>query len=168
MSKSMKSSSKKEKAEDLKSPDPVDVYVGKRLRLRRNMLKMSQDYLAEAVHVTFQQIQKYENGSNRISASRLYNISEILNVPISFFFEGLDPQKKTSKGDFKKAEAKGVFLREDGRAFKDPMADTKTLELVNAFWKISDLSSRDKIFDLVRAMSGSLSGDDKQDKDEEK
>ena len=77
--------------ENKKKPNPIDIHVGSRIRLRRTMLGMSQEKLGESLGITFQQIQKYEKGTNRVGASRLQNISSILNVPVSFFFEGLQP-----------------------------------------------------------------------------
>ncbi|WP_184438129.1 helix-turn-helix domain-containing protein, partial [Roseospira goensis] len=72
-------------------PDPLDIHVGQRLRLRRTMLRRSQDSLARALGVSFQQVQKYERGTNRLGASRLFDVARCLGVPVSFFFEGLDP-----------------------------------------------------------------------------
>lgn len=72
------------------SPNPVDIHVGSRVRLRRTLLGMSQEMLGDAIGLTFQQIQKYERGTNRISASRLYDLSRALDVPVSFFFDGCD------------------------------------------------------------------------------
>ena len=72
-------------------PDPIDVHVGSRLRMRRNMLGMSQEKLGEAVGLTFQQIQKYERGANRVGASRLYQFARVLDVPVSFFYDDVDP-----------------------------------------------------------------------------
>jgi len=80
-------------------PHPVDVHVGKQLRLRRTALGMSQERLGEGLDLTFQQVQKYERGSNRISASKLYDVAKILDVPVSWFFAGLDDGKKHDEGD---------------------------------------------------------------------
>ena len=124
-----------------------DVYIGQRLKLRRTMLKMSQDELATMVGVTFQQIQKYESGANRISASRLFVFSKILNVDISFFFEGLE--RKVPSVEFLCNESNKVS--ENIKEF-DPMLDTETLQLVNAYWKIQDEERRQKILDFILSM----------------
>jgi transcriptional regulator with XRE-family HTH domain len=137
------------------SPDPIDVHVGKRLKLRRNMLKMSQDQLANLVGVTFQQIQKYENGTNRISASRLFKIAKALDTPISFFFEGFE---STDSGDYSYADQSNTSqtseaaVHEEKKRF-DPIMDNKTLELVSAYWQIQDPDAREKFYQLVLAMA---------------
>src|SRR6185437_5775644 len=84
--------------ENKKKPNPTDIYVGSRIRLRRNMLGMSQESLGEQLGITFQQIQKYEKGTNRVGASRLQAISSILNVPVSFFFEDFPNQEGAGRG----------------------------------------------------------------------
>jgi len=73
------------------APNPIDIHVGSRVRLRRNMLGLSQEKLGEAIGLTFQQVQKYERGANRIGASRLHDLSRVLDVPVSFFFDDMDP-----------------------------------------------------------------------------
>src|ERR687894_1039497 len=84
----------------VETPNPVDVRVGARLRLRRNMLGLSQEKLGEAIGLTFQQVQKYERGANRIGASRLYELSRALDVPVSFFFGDTDPVRAPAMGGF--------------------------------------------------------------------
>ncbi|MCR8726758.1 helix-turn-helix domain-containing protein [Frigidibacter sp. ROC022] len=113
---------------------PVDVYVGKRVRHRRWMLGVTQQQLAEQVGIKFQQIQKYETGMNRISASRLWDIAEALEVPISFFFEGLDGQETgaLTPGDL--------------------MSDKEALELVRSYYAIPE-TQRKRLFDLARVLS---------------
>ena len=103
-------------------PDPIDVHVGRRVRLRRKELDLSQERLADALGITFQQVQKYERGSNRISASKLYRIAQVLHAPVSFFFEGLDdagaasnaPRTSAWTGLFEQlaAEPNGAILAE--------------------------------------------------------
>lgn len=136
------------------SPDSIDLYVGKRLRFRRSMLKMSQDQLATLVGVTFQQIQKYENGTNRISASRLYKISEALNVSIHFFFDGLEEAIPSENKKYtNKEKSKNKYqIQEEKRKF-DPMFDTETLELIAAFQKVTNPKDKDKILKLILAIS---------------
>ena len=111
------------------SPKPVDLHVGNRLRMRRTLLGLSQEKLGEAIGLTFQQVQKYERGLNRIGASRLWDISRILDVPISFFFEDLD-----NNASVKNQIPYVPGLAEDKAAFNyDPMSKKETIELVRAF-----------------------------------
>jgi transcriptional regulator with XRE-family HTH domain len=114
---------------------PVDVHVGKRVRHRRWMLGVTQQHLAERVGIKFQQIQKYETGMNRISASRLWDIAEALDVPISFFFEGLDGAARAE------ADLPG-----------DLMSDKEALELVRSYYAIPE-AQRKRLFDLARVLS---------------
>lgn len=114
---------------------PVDVHVGKRVRHRRWMVGMTQQQLADKVGIKFQQIQKYETGMNRISASRLWDISEALSVPISFFFEGLDSRKQ-------------VVEEIDG----DILADKEALMLVRSYYAIPEAQRR-RLFDLAKVLS---------------
>ncbi|MEM1265466.1 MAG: helix-turn-helix transcriptional regulator [Pseudomonadota bacterium] len=117
---------------------PVDVHVGKRIRHRRWMLGMTQQQLGEAVGIKFQQIQKYETGMNRVSASRLWDIARVLDVPVSFFFEGLDAEY----------EADAVAAQPAG----DLLADKEALELVRSYYAIPE-EQRRKLFDLARVLS---------------
>lgn len=117
---------------------PVDVHVGKRIRHRRWSVGITQQQLAEAVGIKFQQIQKYETGMNRVSASRLWDIAEALSVPVSFFFEGL--------GD----EAAEL---DDGRELpKDILKDKEALELVRSYYAIPETQRR-RLFELARVLS---------------
>lgn len=127
-----------------KVPNPIDVHVGGRVRLRRMMQNMSQEKLGESLGITFQQIQKYEKGTNRIGASRLQHIASVLQVPVSFFFE--DAPGAASEPGF-----------EEGRpaAFvTDFLASSEGLQLNRAFVRIKDAKVRRKIVDLVRAVAG--------------
>lgn len=117
---------------------PVDVHVGKRVRHRRWMVGMTQQQLAERVGIKFQQIQKYETGMNRVSASRLWDIADALEVPVSFFFEGLDP-----KAQLANVEA-GVPA--------DILADKEALELVRSYYAIPE-NQRRRLFELARVLS---------------
>lgn len=129
---------------DKKKPNPIDVHVGSRIRLRRNMLGLSQERLGESLGITFQQIQKYEKGTNRVGASRLQAIASILNTPVSFFFEGAVDDENTN--------AAGVS--EDGAAFvTDFLNSSEGLQLNRAFMKIPDPKVRRKILDLVKALA---------------
>ena len=116
---------------------PVDVHVGKRIRHRRWLVGMTQQQLAEQVGIKFQQIQKYETGANRVSASRLWDISEALDVPVSFFFEGLDAEARTAHGDAVPA---------------DLMGDKEALDLVRSYSAIPE-NQRRRLFDLARVLS---------------
>ena len=143
---------------DDKKPDPIDVHVGRRLRLRRDILKMSQEHLAGAVGVTFQQIQKYEQGKNRVSASRLFDIAQMLEVPISYFFEGLEDNVLKDRPSPKKILPPGASEDgpEDGPAAldSDPLSRMESLELLRAYWRIKDDEARKRLLDLVKSMSG--------------
>src|SRR6187200_1628433 len=114
-------------------PNPIDVHVGSRVRLRRTLLGMSQEKLGEAIGLTFQQVQKYERGANRIGASRLFDLSRVLDVPVSFFFDDMpaDPDSiPTADGSI------GGFGEEKSSSFEpDPMAKRETLELVRAYYR---------------------------------
>src|SRR5689334_22274928 len=127
------------------TPNPIDVLVGTRLRLRRSMLGLSQARLGEAIGLTFQQVQKYERGANRIGASRLHELSRVLNVPVSFFFDDTDPVRAQAIGDFAESSAE---------AFKsDPLRKAETIELVRAYFSIKDATVRRRLLDLVKALT---------------
>jgi transcriptional regulator with XRE-family HTH domain len=127
-------------------PNPVDIHVGSRVRLRRTMLGMSQEKLGDAISLTFQQVQKYERGANRIGASRLFELSRVLDVPVSFFFD--DMSLDTSRGN------RIGHLSEDGETLElDPMAKRETLELVRAYYRITDPGVRKKVFELAKALA---------------
>ncbi len=118
---------------------PVDVHVGKRIRHRRWMVGMTQQQLAEKVGIKFQQIQKYETGMNRVSASRLWDIAETLEVPVNFFFEGIDDA--------------GAQERVAGAAMPgDIMADKEAMELVRSYYAIPE-NQRRRLFELARVLS---------------
>ena len=126
-----------------KSPNPTDVHVGLRVRMRRLMLDLSQTDLARALGVTFQQVQKYEKGTNRISASRLQLMSQVLKVPIPYFFEGLPSPSKSSKDDSHAPDfVSDFFTSSDG------------VSLSRAFMRIRKPTLRRSIVDLVEAMAG--------------
>lgn len=126
-------------------PNPIDVHVGRRLRLRRTLLGMSQEKLGEAVRLTFQQIQKYERGVNRIGSSRLYQLSQILDVPVSFFFDDMPPLET--------GDAPGLGEGAPTPFEPDPMAKRETLELVRAYYRISDPAARKRLFQLTKAIA---------------
>jgi transcriptional regulator with XRE-family HTH domain len=125
-----------------KAPNPIDKYVGSRVRMRRIMLGMSQEKLGEALGLTFQQIQKYEKGTNRVGASRIQQISEILQVPVSFLFEG----GPTSTG--------GGFGEGTSPTYvSDFLATSEGLALTRAFTRIADAKLRRSIVDLVEQIA---------------
>lgn len=130
--------------------NPVDVHVGSRVRLRRTLLGMSQEKLGDAVGLTFQQIQKYERGANRIGASRLYEFSRVLDVTVSYFFEDLPEELKTHQGRL----SAGMREPEEESLERDPMAKRETLELVRAYYRISNARVRKRVFDLAKALAG--------------
>lgn len=127
---------------------PIDVHVGARIRLRRTLLGLSQERLGELIGLTFQQVQKYERGSNRVGASRLYDLSRVLDVPMSFFFEDMVEEAPAKQGKRKASEDRAEF---DGG--KAPIAKRETLELVRAYYRIDDTSVRQRVFDLIKTMS---------------
>jgi transcriptional regulator with XRE-family HTH domain len=132
-----------------KKPNPIDTHVGSRVRLRRMLLGMSQERLGDSMGLTFQQVQKYEKGVNRIGASRLFQISKILDVPVQFFFE----EAPYAGGD---ASAPRGMAEPDSEAFILEFLNSREgLELNRAFVKISDAKVRKSVVDLVRALSAS-------------
>ena len=125
-------------------PDPIDAHVGSRVRLRRTLLGMSQSKLGDPLGLTFQQIQKYERGANRIASSRLYRLSKILDVPVAFFFDEMAQGIATS--------AKGVAEKEQKSFEPDRLATRETLELVRAYYRVKDEKVRKRLFELVKAI----------------
>jgi transcriptional regulator with XRE-family HTH domain len=130
--------------ENKKKPNPIDIHVGSRIRLRRTMLGMSQEKLGESLGITFQQIQKYEKGTNRVGASRLQNISNILTVPVSFFFEDAPGEQPSGSGMAEASSSNYVV---------DFLSSSEGLQLNRAFVKIGDAKVRRKIVDLVKALA---------------
>src|SRR3954465_7605567 len=131
--------------ENKKKPNPIDMLLGSRIRLRRTMLGMSQEKLGESLGITFQQIQKYEKGTNRVGASRLQNISSILNVPVSFFFEDAPGDHTSSAGGMAEASSSNYVV--------DFLSSSEGLQLNRAFVKISDGKVRRKGVELVKALA---------------
>ena len=126
-------------------PSPVDVHVGARARLRRVLLGMTQTKLADALGLTFQQVQKYERGTNRISSSRLYDLSRVLDVPIEHFFEDMPPAVATSPPAIK-GHGKA---KKPPRYEPNPMVKRETLELVRAYYKIEDANVRKRLREMI-------------------
>jgi transcriptional regulator with XRE-family HTH domain len=144
----MASSSKHRRPGRRKSetPHPIDVHVGSRVRLRRLMQGMSQEQLGAAIGLTFQQVQKYERGANRIGASRLYYLGQVLDVPPEFFYSDVDPVRAPA--------IPGGFAEPPAEAFEeDPLRQRETIELVEAYYAISDHAVRRRLFELARALA---------------
>lgn len=125
-------------------PNPVDVHVGSRIRLRRTLLGMSQEKLGAAIGLTFQQVQKYERGTNRVGSSRLYQLARVLNVPVSFFFDDMPDDVAQAPTNF--AEAPVPFEN-------SPFTKRETLELVRAYHRITTNSVRKRVFELVKSLA---------------
>lgn len=137
-------------AGEKESANPVDAYVGMRLKERRQSLDISQSTLGELLGVTFQQVQKYERGSNRISASRLYHLSELLEVPVAYFFDGYNGKKaeKTKKTAKKMVDYTWLEGPDD-----DLMTRKETIELVNAYYNVRDSNVRRQFVKVMAAMA---------------
>ncbi|MBE7620554.1 helix-turn-helix domain-containing protein [Gluconacetobacter entanii] len=151
------------------TPSPVDVYVGSRIRLRRTLLGMSQERLGTALGLTFQQVQKYERGANRVGASRLYDLARVLDVPIAFFFDGMPDEAALPQASSMPvesfAEARGAFGGTpapaqpeggDDRFASNELAllsRRETIDLVRSYYRISDPAVRRRVLDLVRSMA---------------
>jgi transcriptional regulator with XRE-family HTH domain len=131
-------------------PSPIDVHVGSRVRLRRTLLGLSQEKLGEAVGLTFQQIQKYERGANRIGASRLFEFSRILDVPVSFFFDDMGERVPAAADP-----GGGLSDQPQGPLEPDPLTRRETLELVRAYYRISSPQVRKRLFELAKSLGAS-------------
>jgi transcriptional regulator with XRE-family HTH domain len=132
----------------------IDTHVGTRVRLRRTLLGMSQEKLGEALGLTFQQVQKYERGANRIGAGRLYHLSKVLDVPVSFFFDDL-PE---TEGRPAAIGLSGMSETPVESFEAEAMSRRETLELVRAYYRINDAAVRKRVFDLVKSMSVPVPG----------
>ncbi len=133
---------------------PIDAHVGARVRLRRTLLGMTQTHLGDALGLTFQQMQKYERGANRISASRLFDLSRVLDVPIQYFFDDMLAATAASSPAQGGGKAKKLPSYEP-----DPMAKRETLELVRAYYKITDPEIRKHIFAMTKTLGAAASKD---------
>lgn len=136
----------------LGNPNPIDVHVGQRIRLRRTLLGMTQQKLGRALGLTFQQVQKYERGTNRVGSSRLFDLGRVLEVSIAYFFDDMSA---------------GVQARSPGRLHglaepkpleyePDPAAKRETLELVRAYYRIGDPKLRKRVFELTKSLAAPL------------
>lgn len=131
-----------------RSPNPVDIHVGARVRLRRKILRLSQEKLGEELGVTFQQVQKYERGANRVGASRLWKLSEVLDVPVSFFYDGLS----TEYGGQSDSPALLSESPDQSPVVYDFINSTDGVSLAKAILKIKNKSVRRQILELARAL----------------
>ncbi len=129
------------------TPHPVDVHVGGRLRIRRTLLGLSQTALGEALGLTFQQVQKYERGANRMGSSRLYDLARVLDVPIEYFFDDMPAAVAASSPTLGRGRAKKPPSYEP-----DPMAKRETMEFVRAYYKIKDANVRKRLRELAKAL----------------
>jgi transcriptional regulator with XRE-family HTH domain len=130
-------------------PNPIDVHVGTRIRQRRTLLGMSQERLADAIGLTFQQVQKYERGANRVGSSRLYDLARILDVPLSYFFDEMSAEVS--------AQTPSALMKMKQQPANDqeadPLARRETLEFVRAYYKIENPAVRKRVFELTKAVA---------------
>jgi transcriptional regulator with XRE-family HTH domain len=138
---------------DSKLPSGIDRVVGQRIRWRRRELKLTQERLGELLELTFQQVQKYEKGVNRVSAGRLYEIAGVLGVPISYFFDGAEEFLGAEQSEF----------AEDEDEPHAPVMTPEMLELISAFQKIEDISLRKSLLNTVRAAASAFDNRSGQD-----
>ncbi len=137
------------------APNPIDIHVGNRVRMCRTLMGMSQERLGQALGLTFQQVQKYERGMNRIGASRLWDISQVLNTPISFFYEGISEDAENlsprhiNENTSSTKSVQDVMLTLD----TNPLNRKETLELVRAYYRIPDRNAAHRIFDLIKSLA---------------
>jgi len=133
-----------------KNPNPIDVHVGNRVRMRRMLVGMSQEKLGDALGLTFQQVQKYEKGANRVSASRLYQMASTLGVPIQFFFDDIPVSNQaTNPEGMAESDSAGVLM--------DFLNSSEGFQMGRAFSSIEDSNVRRRVLDLVKALSASQS-----------
>ena len=135
----------------------IDMHVGKRIRLRRTLLGMSQEQLGTELNITFQQVQKYERGANRVSASRLWDIGQILDAPINYFFD--DMSEVTMRNSPRRVSRGSEDQEIVDDQTKDPMARRETLELVRTYYSIKKPLVRKRVSDMVKSIAVTLAGD---------
>ncbi len=136
-------------------PSPIDVHVGGRVRLRRTLMGLSQERLGEALGLTFQQVQKYERGVNRIGASRLFDLARVLDVPIGFFFDDMPDSVGGTPGGLPRRTTGGGFADAQEGFEDDTLHRRETLELVRAYYRIIDPAVRKRVFDLIKSLTPS-------------
>lgn len=151
-------------------PNPIDVHVGKRIKIRRNLLGWSQEALGMKLGLTFQQVQKYEKGLNRVSASRLWDFAVVMDTPIGFFYDDMDERtvSHSPRAFSNRRTSDDTVMCEENTAFEaDPMRKLETLELVKAYYKISNRRLAKHLFDLIVDMAKSQYIHNKEDKNDE-
>lgn len=131
----------------LNGPDPIDKYVGSRIRARRVGLRLSQTKLGQAINVTFQQVQKYENGANRVGASNLFKIGKALGVEVSFFYEGMPEYVDQGNG------VAGLSDRDQKVFESDPLTSREAIELMHNYYRVSDEQVRRRLFQFVKSLA---------------
>src|SRR5205823_3829121 len=132
-----------------RSPNAIDIHVGSRIRLRRTLLGMSQGKLGDAIGLTFQQVQKYERGANRVGSSRLFDLARVLDVPLSYFFGEMSASTSARSPALLRGKAEQKPL-----AFQpDPLAKRETLELVRAYYHITDSRVRKRVLELTKSLA---------------
>ena len=139
-------------------PNPVDIHVGNRVRMYRTLKGLSQEKLAEELGLTFQQVQKYEKGLNRIGASRLWDISQVLETPVGLFYEGITEETKNlSPRHLQETLSHEEWIEKvaqiTGQLDKDPLNRRETLELMRAYYRIPNRSAAKKILELMRTLA---------------
>ncbi len=144
------------------SPNQIDIYIGKRLLLRRKALKMSQNTLGKKMGISFQQVQKYEKGQNRISASRLYDFATLLGVDTNYFYQDMPQEISNKSPRFIVSSNKYDNISADFIASKDPLKSSHIQELVNNFIRLPNNHVADSLFDLIAALISSQSASDKK------
>ena len=138
----------------LGKPNPIDVHVGARVRLRRTFLGFSQERLGDAIGLTFQQVQKYERGANRIGASRLFDLSRVLDVPIAYFYDDMDDDvREQSPGQLHARNEEPSALERDS----DPLTRRESIQLLRNYYKITDEAARRGLFDLANSLAKAYS-----------
>lgn len=134
-------------------PNPIDIHVGSRVRLRRTLLGMSQEKLGEAIGLTFQQVQKYERGANRIGASRLFDLAQVLDVPVSFFYDDL-PETLAHPPVVVELPPRPNGLAEEAASFEsDLLSRRETQDLIRAYFAIPDSTVRKRVYELAKALA---------------
>ncbi len=147
---------KKAKKAQLRSenPDPIDIHVGSRLRMRRNLIGLSQEQLGKSLGLTFQQIQKYERGINRMGSSRLFQIAKKLSVPVAYFFEEIPASfAAAAQPGFADTEQAALEDAPGKQSDYDILRRRETLELIRAYYRIQDDKRRRKVYELIRSMA---------------
>ena len=149
-------SEEKKKKSFVKKNNAIDIHVGKRVRLRRTLLGMSQEQLGVTLDLTSQQVQKYESGANRISASRLWDISQVLDVTIGYFFEDMSSETKLAS-----PRKVSINLKKIPNEYfeSDPVVRRETLELVRTYYSISEPKVRKRLSEIIKSVAGMINGE---------